>query len=364
MRPDGLLRLRKRGLGLPGSRKAGLPPGSLVHVGEQKTPHVRIHVIDYDERRVEEHADIEAGACEAFRASPGVSWIDVVGLHDPDVVGEMGAIFGLHPLVQEDILNTNQRPKVEVYDDYVYVVIRMFMPDAANGSMTSEQVSIIIGKGFLISFQEAPGDVFEGVRTRIRTGKARIRKSGPDYLAYALMDGVIDRYFVILDDLGQRISLLEDEVLTDPRDTIQHEIYLFKRELLTLRKMIWPLREMTSVLQRTESGILEPGTAVYLRDLYDHSVQVLDAVETMREITLSLMDIYLSSLSNRMNAIMKVLTMIATIFIPLTFIAGVYGMNFEFMPELGWKWAYPAVLLVMALLTLVMVIYFRRKRWF
>ncbi len=359
-----MYKLRKPGLGLPGGRKAGLPPGSLVHVGEQKTPHVHIHVIDYDERGFQEHPDVPVASCAGFRHSPSVSWIDVVGLHDPGVIGEMGAIFGLHPLVQEDILNTNQRPKVEVYDDYVYVVIKMLMPDTVNGSMMAEQVSLIIGKGFLISFQEAPGDVFEGVRTRIRTGKARIRRSGPDYLAYTLMDAVVDRYFVILDDLGQRVAELEDEVLTDPNETAQHRIYLFKRELLTLRKMVWPLREMTSVLQRTESAVLESGTAVYLRDLYDHSVQVLDALETMREITLSLMDIYLSSISNRMNAIMKVLTMIATIFIPLTFIAGIYGMNFEFMPELGWKWAYPAVLLIMALLTLGMVIYFRRKRWF
>jgi len=360
---NGLRKVRNQGLGLSGRRKAGLPPGSLVHVGEQKTSHVVVHVMDYDEKQFEEHPDLPVSSCASFKEKPSTSWIDIVGLHEPGVIQQVGEAFGLHPLTQEDILNTQHRPKVEVYDEYVFVVIKMLMLAPENSDLQMEQVSIVIGKGFVLSLQEAPGDVFEGVRERLRSGKGRLRRSGPDYLAYALLDAIIDNYFVILEELGDKVAWLEDQVLADPRESIQHEIYLFKRELLALRKTVWPLREMTAVLQRAESDLLSPAIGVYLRDLYDHSVQVLDAVETFRDILSSLMDLYLSSISTRMNAIMKVLTMIATIFIPLTFIAGVYGMNFEFMPELRWKWAYPAVLLAMAVLTGGMLYYFRRKKW-
>ncbi len=348
-------------LGISGSKKAGLPPGSLVHVGDQKAPRVQIHVTDYSPQQFEEHTGIEPAACAAFRPSPTVTWIDVVGLHEPAVVEELGAAFGLHPLTQEDILNTQQRPKVEGFDDYMYVVVKMV--DTRDGSLFVEQVSLIIGKGYVLSFQERPGDVFDGIRERLRAAKGRVRRSGADYLAYALMDAIVDNYFVLLEQLGETTSDLEDQVLADPQESVHKEIHLLKRQLATLRKAAWPMREMIAALQRGESDVLAPGTGVYLRDLYDHSVQVLDAVETLRDILSSLTDIYLSSLSNRMNAIMKVLTMIATIFIPLTFIAGIYGMNFEFMPELHWKWAYPAVLGVMLLVTAGMLCYFRRKKW-
>ncbi|MDY0165817.1 MAG: magnesium/cobalt transporter CorA [Thermoguttaceae bacterium] len=353
--------MAKLPLGISGSKKAGLPPGSLVHVGEQKTPNVDIRVMDYTEQRLEEHTGVEPAAYAAFRRSPTVTWIDVVGLHEPAVIEELGAAFGLHPLTQEDILNTHQRPKVEVFDDYVYVVVKML--DFRNGALLIEQVSLIIGKGYVLSFQEQPGDVFDGIRERLRTAKGRVRRSGADYLAYSLLDATVDSYFVILEQMGETAAELEDRVLADPQESVHREIHLLKRQLATLRKAVWPMREMTAAMQRTESEVLAPSTAVYLRDLYDHSVQVLDAVETLRDILAGLTDIYLSSLSNRMNAIMKVLTMIATIFIPLTFIAGIYGMNFEFMPELHWKWAYPAVLGIMLLVTVGMLGFFRRKRW-
>lgn len=353
--------LAKLPLGISGSKKAGLPPGTLVHVGEQKAPTVEIRVIDYNEQRRDEHTAVEPAACAAFRQSPTVTWIDVVGLHEPAVIEELGTAFGLHPLTQEDILNTQQRPKVEAFDDYVYVVVKML--DFRGGALLIEQVSLIIGKGYVLSFQERPGDVFDGIRQRLRTVKGRVRRSGADYLAYSLMDATVDRYFVILEQLGETTSGLEDQMLADPQESAYQEIHLLKRQLATLRKAVWPMREMTAAMQRTESEVLAPSTGLYLRDLYDHSVQVLDAVETLRDILASLTDIYLSSLSNRMNAVMKVLTMIATIFIPLTFIAGIYGMNFEFMPELQWRWAYPGVLVVMLLVTAGMLYYFRKKKW-
>jgi len=348
-------------LGISGSKKAGLPPGSLVHVGEQKTSAVEIHVMDYDRQRLQEHAGVEAAACGAFCQSPTVTWIDVVGLHTPAVIEELGATFGLHPLTQEDILNTQQRPKVEVFDRYMYVVIKML--DFRNESLLVEQVSLIIGKGYVISFQEQPGDVFDGVRERLRTGKGRLRRSEGGYLAYTLIDAIVDNYFVILEQLGEVTSELEDRVLADQHESVHQEIHLLKRQLATLRKAVWPMREMTSALQRSESELLAANMNVYLRDLYDHSIQALDAVETLRDVLASLMDIYLSGLSNRMNAIMKVLTMIATLFIPLTFIAGIYGMNFKYMPELQWKWAYPGVLSVMLGLAAGMLYYFHRKKW-
>ncbi len=347
-------------LGISGSKKAGLPPGTLVHVGDQKTASVEIHVTDYSEQQFEERTRVEAEACGPAQP-PTVRWIDVVGLHEPAVVETLGKTFGLHRLTQEDILNTQQRPKVEVFDDYVYIVIKMLA--LRNGSLVVEQVSLILGKGYLLGFHERPGDAFEGVRKRLRSDKGRIRRWGADYLAYALMDVIVDNYFVILEDLAETTAALEDHVLADCQEGVQQDIYLLKRKLATLRKVVWPLREMTSSLQRAENDVLASSTHAYLRDLYDHSVQALDAVETLHDVMSGLMDLYLNSLSNRMNAVMKTLTMIATIFIPLTFIAGIYGMNFDFMPELRWKWAYPALLAGMSLLAMAMLYSFRRKKW-
>ncbi|MCA1809129.1 MAG: magnesium/cobalt transporter CorA [Kiritimatiellia bacterium] len=345
------------------ARKAGLPPGSLVHVGEQKTARVQVRLLDYNARQFNEQTDVSPAECVSFRSTDTVTWIDVVGLHDPAVIEKLGGDFSLHPLTQEDILNTRQRPKVEQFDDYVYVVIKMLMLEPVRKTLVVEQVSLIIGAGYVISFQEQPGDVFENIRQRIRLDKGRVRRCGADYLAYLLLDAVVDNYFIVLEHLGEKTELLENQVLADPEGHIQHEIYLLKRELMTLRKAVWPLREMTAALQRTESELLTTETHVYLRDLYDHAVQVLDAVETLRDVMSGLMDIYLSSISNRMNAVMKVLTMIATVFIPLTFIAGVYGMNFEHMPELHWAWSYPVVMSLMLLMALGMLYVFRRKQW-
>lgn len=346
------------------SRKAGLPPGTLIHIGERRTEHVKLTVIDYDEKHLEEKEIKRVEECFAFKTKRTVTWINVEGVHDTEIIRKIGDHFGLHPLVQEDILNTDQRPKVEDYGGYVYMVLKMLSCSDVSGEVTAEQVSVVLGRGFVISFQEgAIGDVFDPIRERIRGAKGRLREMKADYLAYALVDAIVDNYFSILEKLGEKIEVLEEELVADSRPETLHKIHTLKREMLFLRKSVWPLREAIGRLERGESLLIRQGTQTYLRDVYDHTIQVIDTVETFRDMLSGMLDIYLSSVSNRLNAVMKVLTVIATIFMPLTFLAGLYGMNFKFMPELEWYWGYPAVLLVMAGVGISMLLYFRRKKW-
>lgn len=289
-----------------------------------------------------------------------VVWIDVTGLADIALIERIGAAFGLHPLALEDVVHTHQRPKAEEYDDHLYIVTRMA---CAAGTADHEQVSLFLGKGFAITFQERPGDCFEPVRERLRRGRGRIRGAGADYLAYALIDAVVDGYFPLLESHGERIERLEDEVTRDARSDHIDDIHAVKRDLLGLRRAIWPQREMLNMLVRDENPLVQPATRVYLRDAYDHVIQLMDMLESYREIASGLVDIHLSAMSTRMNEIMKVLTVIASVFIPLSFIAGVYGMNFETMPELGWRFGYPAALLLMLGCALGLLWYFRRKGW-
>jgi magnesium transporter len=301
--------------------------------------------------------------CIPFKDKATVTWINVDGVHDTEAIQKLGDCFGIHALVLEDVVNTNQRPKLEIFDDYVFLVLKMLTLDKEERRPEFEQVSMVLGPNYVISFQEREGDVFETVRERIRSGKGLIRRGGADYLAYALMDAVVDGYFVVLETFGEHIETLEEELVTDAgRDTLQ-KLNVMKREVIYLRKSVWPLREVISALQRGESTLVKEHTRIYLRDVYDHTIQVIDTVETFRDMLTGMLDIYLSSVSNRMNEVMKVLTVIATIFIPLTFIAGVYGMNFRFMPELAWQWAYPVTWLVMVAIGILMVVYFRRKKW-
>lgn len=350
-------------LGGHSSRMAGLSPGSLVHIGEKKTETVTIHAFDYDEKHFTEKTVVDAAECKPFRDSPQVTWIEITGLHEPKVIETIGQVFGVHPLIQEDILNTEQRPKAEIFDDYIYIVLKVLRVDKDAEGVGMEQVSLIVGSNYVLSFQERPCDVLDSVRERIRTGKGQVRKMGADYLAYRLLDAIVDNYFVVMEDLGERTEKVEDKVLVDGHEEILHEIYVLKREIILIRKAVWPLREVISVLQRGESSLIRKNTQVYLRDIYDHVVQAIDTVETFRDMMSGLMDIYLSSVSNRLNGIMKVLTMIATLFIPLTFIAGVYGMNFAWMPPKDDMWGYPAILAVMLTVAVGMLVFFRRKRW-
>ena len=345
------------------SKKMGLAPGTLVHVGDRAGHDVRVTLIDYDENAVQEKQIDKIEECWPFKNTQTVTWINVDGLHQIDIIEKIGRQFEIHPLVLEDVLHTGQRPKTEDFDRYIYVVLRMLDYDEVKGSVKSEQVSFLLGGNFVISFQERIGDVFEPVRDRIRKSKGRVRRAGADYLMYVLLDAVVDNYFGVLEKLGEKIEALHDQVATEPSEDTLREIHAMKKEMMALRKSVWPVRELASALQRAESGLIAETTGVFLRDIYDHAVQVIDTTETLREMISGMMDLYLSSISNRTNAVMKVLTIIATIFIPLTFIAGIYGMNFENMPELRWRWAYPAVLGSMVVLVGVMLAYFRKNRW-
>lgn len=345
------------------SKKAGLPPGSLVHIGDIIPETLRITLLEYDESRIAERAIGRQLDQLTLKQAPTVSWINVDSVHDVDILRALGERFALHPLVLEDILNTEQRPKLEDYDNYLYIVVKMF---SCNGqSTTIEQVSLILGKNYLLSFQEQgkPGDVFDPIRLRIRSGAGRIRKAGADFLAYSLLDVIVDNYFILLERFGDRIESLEEELIDKPTPKTINTIYRLKREMIFLRRSVWPLREVINGLQRGESTLITPSTQIYLRDVYDHTVHVIDTMETLRDVLSGMIDIYLSSISYRMNEVMKVLTIVSTVFIPLTFIVGVYGMNFEYLPEFKWRWAYPALWVIMLGIAIGMLVYFKRKKW-
>jgi len=345
------------------SKAAGLPPGTLIYIGDKKLEKPRITVIDYDEQSFQEKQLPKIEDCFEFKAKPTVTWINIDGIHDTEVIEKIGSHYDLHALTLEDILTTGQRPKFEDLEKHLFIVLNMLSFSDEKQQIQAEQVSIILGPNFVISFQESIGDVFEPIRDRIRNAKGRIRKMGCDYLMYSLMDAVVDGYFSILERFGEKIELMEEELVASANEQTLKRIHQLKREMIFLRKSVWPLRELISGLERSESGLIAESTAVYLRDLYDHTIQVIDTVESFRDMVSGMLDIYLSVLSNRMNAVMKVLTIIATIFIPLTFIAGVYGMNFKYMPELEWKFGYEVIWVVMLIVAVIMLIYFKRKKW-
>lgn len=343
------------------SSKAGLPPGTLLHVGEEKAEKVNITLITYNKTHYEEKNVASVEECLPLKEKSAVTWINIDGLHNTKIIEELGHHFTIHPLVLEDILHTGQRPKMEDYKDYIFLILKMFSYNEK--TIEIEQISLILGPNYVFSIQEREGDVFDPVRKRVRTEKSNLRKMGADYLVYSLLDAIVDSNFVILETLGEDIEDTEEEVVTDPTTETLQAIQTLKREMIGLRKSVWPLRELVSALERGESPLIRRSTLIYLRDVYDHTIQIMDTVETYRDTLSAMLDIYLSSISNRMNEIMKVLTIIATIFIPLTFLAGIYGMNFRYMPELVWKWGYPAVLLVMAGISVIMLLYFRGKKW-
>lgn len=344
------------------SKKAGLPPGTLVHIGKKRSEKIRIRLINYDESSF---FDKETEAAEEYcaaRASTGITWVNVDGIHQTELFQKIGDCFGLHPLVLEDIMNTDQRPKMENFGDYVYIVMKMLSING-QGEIVAEQVSLILGQNFVLSFREQKSDIFEPIVERIKSGKGFIRKAGADYLAYALLDAVVDRYFVVLEKREEEIDALEEEVVINATPRTLQRIHKLRRELIFLRKAILPFRSVIAELERGESPFFEKTSRIYLRDIYDHTIHIIDTLETFRDLATGLLDIYLSSVSNRMNSVMRVLTVIATIFMPLTFLAGVYGMNFKHMPELEWRWGYPAVLLLMATVGISMQVYFRKKKW-
>ncbi len=344
------------------SKTKGLPPGSLVYIGDKKQEKPDISILDYNSKDFKEIKYKKVEDCFSFKNKRSVTWVNIDGINDTDIISKIGKNFDIHSLVLEDILNTDQRPKLEDYDNYIFIVLKMLHLDE-NNNITIEQISFILTRNMVISFQEMKGDVFDSIRERIRNNKGRIRKMGADYLLYSLIDSIVDNYFLILEKISEKIETIEEELIENPIPETLQEIYRLKREMIFLRKSIWPLREVISGLMREESRLIRKTTNIFLRDLYDHTIQVIDTVESFRDMISGMLDIYMSSVSNKMNEVMKVLTIFAAIFIPLTFIAGVYGMNFTVMPELTWVWGYPMALFIMISVACIMLVYFKRKKW-
>jgi len=344
------------------SRKPGLPPGTLAPDGIKAEAPVSITVLDYDATRFQEKELSVIEETIPFRDTETVTWINIDGLENITILEKVGRIFDIHPLILEDILNTGQRPKMEDLDRYLYVNLKMLQYMEKEGDIRIEHISMIIGPNFLISFQEARGDVLDPVRERIRKD-GKIRRFGPDYLAYAIIDDIVDNYFLVMEHLEEKVETLEEELVENAGRESLERINRLKKDMIYLRKSVWPLREVISGLERTDSPLVKQSTAIYLRDVYDHTIQVIDTLEMLRDMVSGMIDIYLSGLSYRGNEIMKVLTLIATIFIPLTFVVGVYGMNFRYMPELGWEYGYFSVWLIMIVIVVGMVTYFKKKDW-
>ena len=343
------------------SKKTGLSPGTLVHIGENRNETVEITLFNYagahcDERAVTNPNELQPPADET------VTWINIGGVHKIDVLEAFGKQFGLHPLLLEDIANTDQRPKLDDYETYLFLVVKMLLV-TDRGDVLVEQVSFVLGRNYVLSFQENGTDVFRPVRDRLRAGKGRLRHNGSDYLLYALVDAVVDQYFAVLESLGEKIEALQERVTADPKPDTLKDLHALKRQVLFVRRAVWPLREATNNLSRSDCPYLHDPTKVFFRDVYDHVVQIVDTIESLREMLSASLDIYLSSVSYRLNAVMRVLTVITTIFMPLSFIASIYGMNFEHMPELKWEWGYPFVLGAMGLVAAGMLIGFRRRKW-
>ncbi|MEO8439141.1 MAG: magnesium/cobalt transporter CorA [Spartobacteria bacterium] len=341
----------------------GEAPGLLKLSKDRPHESPIITMIEYGPDSLEERKNVSCDELLPHLNNDLVTWINIDGLGDVSVLRILGERFNLHPLALEDVLDTSQRPKVEQYDDYLFIVAKMIYLDAED-EIGGEQVSMFLGKSFLITLQEEPErDVFEPVRARIRSGKGRIRKAASDYLAYALLDSIIDHYYPVLESIGAEIDKIEDELIANPLTRPVGSLHEHKRTLTQIRRMVWPLRDVTNLLLHEEPGLIRPETKVYLRDCYDHSIQLMDLVETYRDVLSGLTEVHISSIGMRTNEIMRVLTVISSIFIPLTFIAGIYGMNFAHMPELARPWGYPTCLLLMLLVATGQILYFKRRRW-
>jgi len=353
--------MRKKTAGM--AKKAGLPPGSLLHIGRQYTETVQIQMVTYNADQVQVKELHSAADLSGLSFDNAVTWIHIRGLHNTDLIAAICDFFHIHPLVQEDIVSSEHRPKIEDYTDYLFMMLNTFWLNEEADLLEDEQISFVLGASYLISFQESDRNLFDPMVMRINNIQSRIRKEGADYLAYALLDVVVDNYFIILETLGEKIETVEEDLVTQTNEDALKKIHILKRQMLFFRKAVWPLREVIGFLSRGETPLLKSSTLLYMRDVYDHTVQINDTLETYRDIVSGMLDIYLSSISIRMNEIMKVLTVISTIFIPLTFIVGVYGMNFDNMPELRWPWGYFALWGIMLSIVFGMVRFFRIRKW-
>ncbi|SDM99375.1 magnesium transporter [Dendrosporobacter quercicolus] len=344
-------------------QKQGMMPGTLLYIGETRKEKTTMSLIEYDKGQVCETKFAGVAEFIGHGLKLPVNWINVNGIHDVQVVAQLGAFFGIHPLVQEDIVNTNQRPKFEDHGEYSYLVLKTLAPADDGHSVDIQQISLIVGENYIISFQEVNSGIFDAVKNRICSTQGRLRNIRADYLAYLLLDAITDNYYTVLEFFGNQIEELEDRVILTSDSTLVQNIHNLKTELLFLRKSVWPLREVINAVQRGDSTVFSDETRIYIRDIYDHTIQVIDTIEMYRDMVSGLLDIYLSSVNNRLGEVMKVLTIISTIFIPLNFIAGVYGMNFHYMPELSFAWGYPAVLGLMIGVAAFLLSFFRRRSW-
>lgn len=346
------------------SEKSGLPPGSLVHVGDVLQPVSRISVMDFGIDHLEEPQIVTIDELVQYRQTDSITWVMIEGLADVNIIESIGSLFGIHQLVLEDILNTHQRARFEEFDDHLYIVLKCLLPETESFDVRYEQVSLLVLDNFVFTFKEKQDELFYPLQQRVRNPKSRLRSMGTDYLTYAILDIIVDQNFVLIDSLDDEISELEDQLLlAEPTSEMLNTIQKLKREVISIRRHISPLRELIAGMLRSESHLINEKTHIYLRDVYDHSIRVIESIESYREILTGLLDIYISNVSNKMNEVMKVLTVFASIFIPLTFLAGIYGMNFEYMPELKWKWAYPVLWLGFILIPLVLLVYFKRRKW-
>lgn len=345
------------------SSKAGMPPGSIVFIGEKKSDEVKISVVQYSEEAIIQKDNIRLEDLFPLAKLPSCNWIEIRGLHDTRVLENIGENLNIHPLILEDIANTEHHPKIQIFDDYIFTELKILNYEE-EGEVTSEQASFLLGGNYVVSLLERESGVFQFVKQRLLSKTGKMFRLFSDYLNYALIDSIVDHYYVIMEKLSDEIESLEERLIDNKGDDALHTIHRLKRNLLFMRKAVWPLREVVRKIEIAQSNLIHDTTNLYLKDLYDHVVQIIDTVDTQREILSEIFDIYLSSMSNKLNQIMKVLTIISTIFIPLTFLAGVYGMNFQFMPELRWVWGYPLLLIFMLAVALGMVYYFKRKKWF
>lgn len=345
------------------SEKAGLPAGVLIHVGEVLEVKPTITVLDYDKDNIAVHQISTINEILPFKATDTVTWVMIEGLADTGMIQDLGQAFDIHPLVLEDILNTHQRPKLDEYEDYLYIVLKRFEVIDEHFTVLQEQISLLLFNNIIFTFKEKRDQLFEPVITRLKAEKGRIRTYSVDYLAYVVLDTVVDGYFALQDSLDLFADEMEEKLFTQPGPELLSRIQRVKRELIFVRKSMSPLREMLAALERSDSELLSEKTHIYLRDVYDHAIRVIESVDSYRDLITGMLEIYLSSVSNRLNEIMKVLTVFSTIFIPLTFITGIYGMNFEHMPELKWPWAYPILWGVFLSIPITLLIYFRKKKW-
>jgi magnesium transporter len=345
------------------SEKSGLPPGSLVHVGEVHGHEHKILAINFNKTILEKRTVKSIEELLPYKETETITWVIVDGLKDVSIIDAIGKYFDIHALVLEDILNTHQRPKFEEFEDYLYIVLKAISLGNQDFTIEYEQISLLVLNNFVFTFMERPAALFDPILNRLDNSKSQIRNQGADYLAYVIMDTIVDEYFVLQDTFDELIESVEDDLLSDPSSATLAMIQKIKRELIFLRRSVSPLRELLAAIQRSESGLLNEKTRRYFGDVYDHAIRIIEAIESYRDLIAGMLDIYLSSVSNKMNETMKVLTIFASIFIPLTFIAGVYGMNFEYMPELKWRWSYPVLWIVFIVVSVFLLKFFKKKKW-